>query len=142
MALSLGLGGAGCQGIYHESEEIYPPDAVDRLNLRMDQARQAQKQADQAAAQLQDRATKGVAGNNLDSDVDRLEMAAREFGRRMAAVTDALADCGQPDQFTAEIERLRQRCSQWLETVQLIRSEGLSATLPRLERLLQSPAPP
>jgi len=105
----------------------------------MDQAHQARKQADQAAARLRDAAARDLVGRTLESDIDRLEMAAREFGRRMVAVSDAVASCGQSDQFAAEILSLQKRCAQMLETVQLIRSDGVSSTLPLLDHLLQDP---
>lgn len=142
VVLALGLVGAGCQHIYREAEEIYPPDPCARLKLRIDQARQAREKADRAAARLRDRSAKGMADKTLEPDVDRLEMAAREFARRTAAVSDAVASCEQSDLFAAEMQRLRLLSEQLFEAVQLIRSDGLSATLPLLDRLLQSPPQP
>jgi hypothetical protein len=142
LVFALGLGNVGCHGIYRESEEIYPPDPCARLKLKLDQARQAQKQVEQAATRLRDRVAKGVAGKALEPDIDRLEMEAREFGRRVAAVSDSVAGCEQSDQFAAQVQSLRKSSAQMLETVQLIRRDDLNSKLPLIDRLLASPTQP
>jgi hypothetical protein len=137
-----GLCGIGCQGIYHESGEIYPPDPCARLKLTIDRARQASKQTDNAAMKLRDRVAKGFSNRDLEADIDRLETSTLEFGRRVAAISDALADCEHTDQFTVEIQDLQRRSAQMLQTIQLIRHDGLSTALPLLDRMLKSPSQP
>jgi hypothetical protein len=120
----------------------YLADPCARLKLRIAEAQQAESRAAQAAARLRDRFTQGVTGQNLEADVDRLETAAREFGRRVATVQDAAAMCNQPSELAAEMSGLQLRAEQMVETAVLIRRDGVAATLPQLNALLQNPIQP
>jgi len=139
---ALSLINAGCRGIYRDSEKIFPPDPCARLKLRLDQARQAQRQADLAAARLRDRYTKGVTPEQLETDLDRFELAARESARRLAAISDTISGCDQSESFDSEVQRLQAHSAQTLEAVHLLRSEGLAYTLRLLDRLLESTTNP
>jgi hypothetical protein len=139
LILATGLGGAGCGGIYRDSSKIYPADPNARLRLRIDQARQAEKRAEQAAARLRDRFAEGLGGEQLAPDVDRLEMAAHEFDRCVAAVSDAAVNCEEADKAAAEVDAMRQRAAQLLEAIQRIRNDGIPSSLPLLDRLFPNP---
>lgn len=134
--------GSGCRSIYGKSAEIHPPDPRARLELRVDEAHQAQEQARQAAVRLRDQLAKGVARKNLEPDLDRLEAAARELKRRVAAATDLLAGCDTSTQFAAEIQALQNRAADLLETVQALRSDDTASMLPQLDRCRDSLARP
>ena len=129
------FGGIGCRSIYHETRASYPADPCARLS----EAQQAETRAAQAAIRLRDRFAQGVAGQNLEPEVDRLETAAREFGRRTATVHDAGALCNQPSELAAELSRLQLRAEQVLDTTVLIRRDGVAAALPQLDALRHNP---
>ena len=103
VVLVLGSSGIGCRSIYYETRASYPADPCARLRLRIAEAQQAETRAAQAATRLRDRFAQGVGDQNLEPDVDRLETAAREFGRRVATVLDSAATCNQPSELAAEM---------------------------------------
>jgi hypothetical protein len=140
--LAFGLGGLGCRGIYYQTQALYPADPSARLQLRIEEAQQAEKEADQAAARLVDRYARGIVGQSLDPDIDRLEMAALEFNRRTATARDAAAKGDGQSRFSGESGRLTARSAQMLETIRLIRSDGISCALPQLNNLLATPVRP
>lgn len=142
MVFVLGCSSIGCRSIYHETRASYPADPCARLKLRIAEAQQAESRAAQAAARLRDRFTQGVTGQSLEADVDRLETAAREFGRRVATVQDAALTCNQRSELTAGMSGLQLRAEQMLETAVLIRRDGVAATLPQLNALLHNPVQP
>lgn len=142
LVLVFEFGGIGCRSIYHESRASYPADPCARLRLRIAEAQHAESRAAQAAARLRDRFTQGVTGQNLEADIDRLETAAREFGRRVATVHDAAATFNQLGEQTAEMSRLQLRSKEMLETTLPIRRDGVAATLPQLKEFLQNPIQP
>lgn len=138
LLLTLGALGSGCRSIYGKSAEIYPPDPRARLKLRVDEAHQAQEQARQAAVRVSDQLVKGVARESLEPHLDRLEAAAGELDRRVAAANDSLAGCDTSNQLAAEIQALQTRAADLLETVQALRSNDSASTLQRLDRCLDS----
>lgn len=142
MILVLGFGGLGCRSIYHETRAIYPADPCARLKLRIEEAQQAETSAAQAAIRLHDRFAQGVAGQKLEPDVDRLETAAREFGRCVATVSAAAAMCKQEGELATEMPRLQRHSEQMLGTAWLIRRDGVFAALPQLDALLPDPIQP
>jgi hypothetical protein len=142
MVFVLGSSGSGCRSIYHETRASYPADPCARLKLRIAEAQQAESRAAQAAARLRDRFTQGVTGQSLEADVDRLETAAREFGRRVATVQDAALTCNQRSELTAEMSDLQLGADQMLETIQLLRRDGVAATLPQLNAPPHNPIQP
>ncbi len=142
LVLVFEFGGIGCRSIYHETRASYSADPCARLRLRITEAQQAETRAAQAAIRLRDRFAQGVAGQNLEPEVDRLETAAREFGRRTATVHDAGALCNQPSELAAELSRLQLRAEQVLDTTVLIRRDGVAAALPQLDALLHYPIQP
>jgi hypothetical protein len=142
LVLVLELGGIGCRSIYHETRASYPADPCARLRLRITEAQQAETRVAQAATRLRDRFAQGVGGQNLEPDVDRLETAVREFGRRTATVHDAAATCNQPSELAVEMSRLQLRFERMLETTVLIRRDGMAAARPRLDALLHNAIQP
>jgi hypothetical protein len=134
-----GLGDAGCRGIYHDSSKIFPADPDARQKLRIDQAYQAEKRAEQAVAHLRDRFAKGLPGAQLAQDVDRLELAAREFDRCVTAISDSTGNWKEASQFEAEARRLQQRAAGLLKVIEQIRNDGLPSSLPQLDRLFPNP---
>lgn len=141
LVLALALGGAGCRSIYHRSGEVYPADSAAQVALRLDQARQAGKEADQAAARLRNRAAKGAPAQSLETDIDRLEMAAREFTRRVTILSETSTGSPQAERVATETRNLQKRSQELLEGVQCLRAEGLAAALPRLDQYIQNPHP-
>ena len=142
LVLVFEFGGIGCRSIYHETRASYPADPCARLRLRITEAQQAETRAAQAAARLRDRFTQGVGGQNLEPEVDRLETAAREFGRRVATVRGAAATCNEPSELAAERSRIQLRSKQMLETIQHLRRDGVAAALPQLDALMHNPIQP
>ena len=111
--------------------------------LRIEEAQQAEQRAGQAAARLRDRFAQGLAGQSLEPDVDRLEMAARELSRCVATANDAAAACDQAGRSSPpQIQGLQLRSGQMLETTMLIRRDGVAAARSQLNALLPNPAQP
>ena len=99
----------GCDSIYQRGHTLMPPDPCAQLALRMEEARTAEKAAEQGSAKLRRRLAQGLPRDTLSTDIDRVHAAALELERRIASVQDAAAWCqGQP-QVAAEIARLQQQ---------------------------------
>ena len=142
MVLVLGWGGTGCRSAYRQTRKTYPADPCARLGLRIGEAQQAEKQAGQAATRLRDQLAKGLGRQDLEPDVDRLEVATLEFRRRMATVHDAAATCDQDPRFTGEIKRLETRSTRMLETIKLIRTNGVNPSVAQLDNFLRAAVAP
>lgn len=123
------LGGTGCHSIYRETTATYPADPCARLKLRIDEAQAAEQRAEKAAATLPVPVAQEMIRPKIQADVDRLELTIREFGRRVAAVRDAEANCDQTALFAAEIQRLQQRSNQLAATAH-IQNPGVSPSGP------------
>jgi hypothetical protein len=73
---------AACNSVYHRARADLPPSAPDRLRLRIEEARQSEAAAREAARRVAE------TPNALPEDIDRLEVAARDVFRRSLAVRD------------------------------------------------------
>jgi len=138
VALVLGFGGVGCRGIYRQTRTTYRTDPSTRLKLRIQEAQEAEKRAEQAASQVREQLAKGRIGRDLEPDIDRLEMAILEFRRRMETVRDAATSCDGQAGLAAEIERLGARSMQMLNTLKRIRSGRVHSSGAQLDELLRS----
>lgn len=122
--IALVLVSIGCQSIYHRTHALLPPDPGEQLALRVEAARQAEKSADIANGKLDARLAQGLSREVIAPDVDRLEAAAHELERRVAAARDAAARCRPNPQLTAEIKRLDQRARGLLQRAKSVRRTG------------------
>ena len=107
--VGLAIAGSGCRSVYHRSHTRLPSDPCDQLELRLNEARQAEESAGKAGAVLMARIVSGMSGDAITTDIDRAEAAALELGRRVASARDAAIKCPGEPKLTAEIERLEQR---------------------------------
>ena len=106
------LAGSGCSNLYHEAQNLYPADPCDRFQLRLNEAQQAEKRAEQAAATLESHLVTGLTGQAIEPDVDRLELTALDFSRRVASARDAAAACSYNASFETEVARLAGRAAE------------------------------
>jgi hypothetical protein len=131
----IATGGFGCRTIYHESQAAYSGDARVRLELRLAEAQRARETAYRAALRLCEKFGQGFDSPAIDPDLDRLETAAGDFRRRIAAVADAASEAGPESSLSPERSGLEQLSTQLLEAVAQVRQRG-AAGLADLERLL------
>ena len=141
---SLALGGEGCSSIYHQSRALLPPEPLAQLELRVEEAHRAEKLAQQAAARLRDRPDQALDKDReeIEIDLDRAEVAAFEFERRVASARDAAEHCKEPTRFAGELERLGRRSRNLMEYVQSVRRGGASVTAGQLDNYLRGSAKP
>ena len=111
----------GCHSIYHRARETLPPDPCAQLRLRIDEARRAEAFAAQANGKLRASLDRRLTGPTLEADVDRLEMAAFELERRVAAARDVAPLCEEQPQLAGEIERLQLQARVWQNYVNGVR---------------------
>jgi hypothetical protein len=111
---------AGCSA-YHGARESLPADAGQRLTLRIDDARAAERAAEESALDLLSRWRSGAA----PEDVDRLDVRSRDLARRVLAAEDVPA-AGQGSDL-AEVQRLRSRADRLRDVVASIRAGEDSA---------------
>lgn len=138
----LGLSGAGCNSIYRQTRATLRPEPDAQLEFRIAEAQAAEKFAGQALAKLRERLDRGLSGEAVEPDVDRLEVSALELERQVASARDAAARCAEPTQAAQEIERLAGRARELLEQVQVVRRGGNSANARQLDDSLQGSAKP
>ena len=117
------LATAGCRNLYRETQSLYPPNCCDRLNLRIAEARQAEKNTLQAQSVLHPQWDNGQGKPEAQAQADRFATAALDFRRRVASARDVAMDCECSAKVEAELERLQQRATELLQTVRLLRPE-------------------
>jgi hypothetical protein len=139
---ALWLAASGCNSIYHRTQTVLPPEPGAQLRLRMDEARRAETLAAQTGTRLRDDLARGMSGERLQADFDRLELAAFELQRRAAAARDVAASSEAHPELAGEIERLHLRSKAWLDYVQAARQAEPAAQVRRLESLLGRPVAP
>lgn len=133
---------AGCNSIYHRSRPALSPDPCAELRLRLREARQAESAVAQAGGRLRDHLSRGVTGDAIRADLDRLEGAVLDLDRRVATARDAARACSDQAPLTSEVDRLAGRPASWLDYLHAAREAGPACQLPRLEELLRGPPPP
>jgi hypothetical protein len=133
--LIIATGGFGCRTIYHESQAAYSGDARVRLELRLAEAQRARETAYRAALRLCEKSGQGLDSPAVDPDLDRLQTAAGDFRRRVAAVADAAREVEPAVKSSSERSGLEQLSTQLLEAVAQVRQRGV-AGVADLERLL------
>jgi hypothetical protein len=139
---ALWLAVAGCNSIYHRTQATLPPGPSAELRMRMDEAQQAENRAAQAGAKLRDDLVRGVSGETVQADLDRLELAAFELQRRTAAAQEVTAAAKEPPELAGEIGRLHLRSIALLDCVHAARKADRAAQVARLDELLRSPVAP
>jgi len=117
---------------------LLPPGSVAQLELRLDEARRAEKMAQEAGDKLRDRLAEGRRGEAIGVDVDRVEVAAFEFERRVASARDAAERCRERGRLAGELQRLERRSRELAEYVRSLHVAGPSASAARLEAFLRS----
>jgi hypothetical protein len=137
---SVGLGGSGCNSIYHRTRATLPPEPAAELGMRVADARRAESLAGQAGRKLQEHLNRGLSGEVIQADFDRLELAAFELERRGLAARDAQKRCGEPAALAGEIEQFHRRSNSWQDYVQANRHADLATQSRRLDALLRGPA--
>lgn len=137
---SLGIGGTGCNSIYQRTQATLPPGPTAELGMRVAEARRAESLAGQAGRKLFEHLNRGLSGEIIQADFDRLEVAAFELERRVLAARDAQARCSEPAELAGEIEQLKQRANSWQEYVQANRQADTTTQSRRLDALLRDPA--
>jgi hypothetical protein len=136
------LAATGCNSAYQRTQKVLPPEPGAQLTRRVEEARHAEKLAAQAGTRLRDDLVRGVSGETIQADMDRLEMAALELQRRTAAVRDATTSANGTQELGSEIERL-QLCSKALsDYVLAARQAGPATQLAQLDDLLRGPTAP
>lgn len=133
---------AGCNSIYHRSRPTLSPDPCAELRLRIHEARQAESAVAQAGGRLRDHLTRGVTGDALRADLDRLEGAVLDLDRRVATAREAARACPGQAPLTSEVDGLAGRSASWLDYLHAAREADPASRLPRLEELLRGPPPP
>lgn len=108
--------------------------------MRVAEARRAESLAGQAGRKLFEHLNRGLSGEIIQADFDRLEVAAFELERRVLAARDAQARCSEPAELAGEIEQLKQRANSWQEYVQANRQADTTTQSRRLDALLRDPA--
>lgn len=131
LTLILGSAGIGCRSIYHETRASYPADPGARLQLRIEEAQTAEQNGKRAGDRLEEQRSRGLTGESIEPDVDRLEMATLEFNRRVRAVHEAATECDPAVQsrFATEIARLETGSQQMQETLLAMRPAVLDPSL-------------
>jgi hypothetical protein len=138
----LWLAVTGCSSIYYRTQKALPPEPGAELSLRVDEARRAENLLTQAGHRLRDDLDRRAPGESIQTDLDRVQMAALDLQRRTQAARDAASSAnGHPEQADA-IERLHLRSVAWLEFVQAARKADPAAQVARLDELLHSLAVP
>jgi hypothetical protein len=111
--------------------------------MRMDEARRAESVASQAGTRLREDVARGLSGEILQADLDRLEMAAFELERRTETARDVAIASEGPSEVASEIERLHLRSAALLDFVRAARKTDPAAQVARLDLLIHgAPAPP
>jgi hypothetical protein len=128
--------GSGCSSMYHRARPKLPPEPRAQLGMRMAEALHADSLALDAGRILRDHLRRGVSGETIQTDLDRLEMCAFELKRRTLAARDVSNSCAQKDQRADEIDRLNRRSNSWLDYVEVARRTSPAAQAKRLEALL------
>jgi hypothetical protein len=131
--------GSGCSAMYHRARTKLPPEPRAQLEMRIDEALHADSLALHAARILRDHLQRGVSGETIQTDLDRLEMSAFELKRRALAAGDVSNSCAQEGQRTEEIDRLNRRSNSWLDYVEGARRTSPAVQSERLEALLSDP---
>lgn len=129
----ISIGGTGCRNLYSQTQSIYPADSSDRLRMRIQDAQQAERRAEQASAILHQRLAAGISGPNLKPDVDRFELAALDFQRHLASARDAAQNINHDDRTEGELARLERRATQLRKDVQIARQNETTEDANALE---------
>ena len=130
------FGGAGCDSVYYRAQTGFSAQPTDRLKMRIEDAYQAERRATEAARLLRDRIVNGGDSGRVKTDVDRLELCALDLQRCVEAVQDAAAVSENPQQFSADIQRLKECSSQFLKKTLIVHDSGVSPTVQQIEELL------
>lgn len=107
--------GTGCSTIYHRSRALLPPEPAVAQQLRIDEAREAEREVHHAGKELRDRMLKPLRDPSLDPDFDRLKAAILTLERRLAAAGALLAEASS--EMAAEHKRLSSEYFEWREYV-------------------------
>jgi hypothetical protein len=142
LLLALGFAVSGCTSIYHRTRTKFPPEASAEARLRITEAQRAEAIASQAAGKLHDHLSRGFPAEAVDTDVNRLELAAWELERRVLAARDAAARCAEATSMASEIERLNRRAETWINYVQTSAQADNATRLHQLKALLRDAASP
>jgi hypothetical protein len=120
----------GCTSVYRDARLDMPPNATDRLLLRMEEARKSESEARWIARML------AVGGDQKPEpeDVDRLEVAARDIHRRALAVRDAQE--GVVPGGSREYARLEHASELLLDAVQMERVGEVQVAALLIDRVL------
>lgn len=130
LALLLAGSTAACGSIYHRTGARFAADPCARLKSRMEEARRAEKSAEDADRTLRLRLNDARRHPALAADFDRVELAAFELDRRVAAAQDAMPQCPDAARFAGELDRLHTRASTLLETVRTLRTSPGTVSAP------------
>ena len=112
-----------------------PPDAGERLDLRLKEARAADRRARDAARQLLLLLQQGANGDVIRVGFDRLQKESLELGRRTLTVRDELG-AGVHASENLEIEALTNKAETWRQFIVESRSAEPNVAAGRLELLL------
>ena len=134
--LAVCLGQFSCTSIYHRTQKYLPPEPAAELKIRLAEVAEAEKRAKQAAAKLLDNLQREKPGTVIDTDFDRLEVAAFDLERRASAARDAAERCGKSADVGGEIERLKRQAQSWLQYVQGNRTANRETQVQQLQALL------
>jgi len=107
--------------------------------MRLAEAKRAESSAVQAGRKLRDHLNRGLSGEIIQADFDRLELAVSDLDRRVLTSRDAQARCSAPAELAGEIERLRRRADAWRDYLQTSRRAEPGAQSEQLEALLREP---
>ena len=140
--IALSLAATGCSSVYHRTRLKLPPGPCAQLKLRIEQARRAERFTVQAGSKLREHLHRTATGETLQTDLDRLAMAAFDLERRVMAAQDVAGVCEQQPQPAGEMELLRLRAKAWLDFIATARQADSMAQERQLDTLLRgSPAP-
>jgi len=137
-----GGSGTGCRNLFREIPALYPSDACARLQRRIEEARQADQRTWQAASRVREHLGNAGHQERIDWDIDRLEVAAWDFRRRVNAAQDAAAECPKPDRDQVELDQLDHRSQQQVKAIEAIRAADPILRPRLLDELFDRPASP
>lgn len=139
-AILLATGVGGCGNIYSRSQRNFSADPCVRLKARIAEAQAAGDRASEAAETLRDALSRSPLLDIQDANLDRYEVAARDFRRCVAAVRDTAVSCKEGGFHAETLAALNSRSERMVDLVFQIRETIASGDKPKLKVLLNAVA--
>lgn len=125
----------GCSSMYHDARSKFPPDPRARLELRMEEARGADRLLSQAGRTLGEHLQRGAATETVQADLDRVELFAFDLRRHVDAAKDAATLCSRQSSVAEELDMLLGRSNTFLAYVNFARNADPVEQASRLDEI-------